>query len=158
MIGGDDIDAAVVKRRQQTLAIRCRFDGRVTFDPRAERFVARLVKPQMVHTHLRGDALLRPVCLRKQSHLYRRRQVQYMQQSVVATREIDRHARRLQAGCRRANVRMLGHRYVLTVLRLGVCLVLPNRRGVFAMGNDHDRGVLEDQFENGRVVNKHVAR
>ena len=157
MVGRDDVDAPIVERSEQRLAILGPLDCRIALDARAEFIVARLVEPQVMHTHLGRDAFLRAMRGGEQAHLDRGRQVQHVQQGVVLAGEVRRQRRRLQAGIRRADRRVLGHRHVVAVFLSCRCLIVPDRGRVFAVGDDHHRGMFEDLLERLSIVDEHVT-
>ena len=150
-------DLARRHRPDQGLPVTARFNRRIALDLRAQVVVSRLVEPEVVHTDLRRDALLRSMCFRKQRHLHRGRQVQNVQQCIEAARQFHGHARRLETGVGGTNRRMLRQRDGVAVLRPGLRLVIPDRRRVLAMRDDDDRRMLEYPLQRHRVVDEHVA-
>jgi len=91
MVGRDNVYAAINKRFDKRVTIGGRLHGRIAFDERSLIGIAGIIKPEVVYAHFSRNSLLRAMHIGKQRHLDRRREMQDVQQRVMACREIHSH-------------------------------------------------------------------
>ena len=90
VIGRNNIDAALVQCGDERCLVLCCFYGRVALDLCAEVFVTALIEPQVMHTDLRRNPFVTPVCFGEQAHFDCSGQVKHVKPCIVTAGQFHR--------------------------------------------------------------------
>ncbi len=159
MVGGDHIQTAVQQGLPERFFVFPAFDGRIPLDAGAVFHVIFLIKPQMMHTYLRGDLLLAcGQCVVEELHLAGGGEMQHMQACAVLAGQGHGLGAGTVTGLRRPYLRVQDKRDIDAEFFFVFLQVFPDHGIIFGMHGHQHRGFGEDTFQALRVVHQHVAR
>src|SRR3954462_5346659 len=115
MVGREYIDAAVAQCGNDRGAVAWHLDRRITLYKITLGRIVLAAEVQKVHAGFRGDALAFYRPRREQREFVRGRDVQHVQARAMAPGEVDRQARRLDAGFARTDERVAFNRNRIAV-------------------------------------------